>query len=364
MISRLAERLEPYVPGEQLNDKRYIKLNTNESPYPPSPSVSAVIDLYGNNPGSLYENLRLYPDPEAVTLCNAIAKAHNVSPDMVLAGGGSDEILSYAFMAFFDSGDKVYYPDVTYGFYPVLAQMFGLNAFMPPLNDDFRVNIDDYIKADGHIVIANPNAPTGIALDSSDIEPVLAADKDRLFIVDEAYAAFSEGKSCVPLLKKYENLLVVHTYSKAYSLAGMRLGYALGAPSLINVLRRVKNSFNPYNLDRLSIEVGAAAILDKRYLDKTVKKIVKARKYTHKKLEGLGFCVLPSETNFLFLRRDGLEGVQLYQRLRDSGILARHFNKPRIRDFIRLSIGKPENMDQVIGVLERQEYGGRIYEEC
>jgi histidinol-phosphate aminotransferase len=352
MISKLAARLEPYVPGEQLNDKRYIKLNTNESPYPPSPYVSAVLDFYGNHPGSRYDELRLYSDPEAATLCNAIAKAHDVTPDMVLAGGGSDEILSYAFMAFFDSGDNIFYPDITYGFYHVLAKMFGLNACTPPLDDSFCVTLDDYLSADGHIVIANPNAPTGIALAPSEIEQILTANRDRLFIADEAYAAFSEDKSCVPLLKKYDNLLVVHTFSKSYSLAGMRLGYALGAPALIDALRRVKNSFNPYNLDRLSIEVGAAAISDKRYLDKTVNKTVKSREYTRKKLENLGFHILPSETNFLFLRRNGISGEQLYQKLRSASILVRHFNKPRISDFIRLSIGTPKNMDIVIKTME------------
>jgi len=346
MISKLVTRLEPYVPGEQLNDKHYIKLNTNESPYPPSPAVKAVLDTF------TYEDLRLYSDPEAVVLCNTIAKTHGVSSDMVLAVGGSDEILSYAFMAFFDSGDKVWYPDVTYGFYNVLAKMFGLNAHTPPLDADFRVNIDDYIKADGHIIIANPNAPTGIAFAPSDIESILAANKDRLFIADEAYAAFSSDKSCVPLLKRYENLLVIHTYSKSYSLAGMRLGYALGAPALVDVLRRVKNSFNPYNLDRVSIEVGAAAILDTRYLNETAAKTIKTREYTREKLERLGFHVLPSESNFLFVRCDGVEGIQLYQTLRDAGILVRHFNKPRIRDFIRISIGMPKDMDKVIEILE------------
>jgi histidinol-phosphate aminotransferase len=274
-----------------------------------------------------------------------------VGAENVVIANGSDELLAFAFLAFCDETRPAAFPDITYGFYPVYANLYGIPYTQIPLAENLAIDPADYMGINKNIVIANPNAPTGIALAHSDIETVLAANKDRLFIADEAYAAFSEDKSCVPLLKKYENLLVVQTYSKSYSLAGMRLGYALGAPALIDVLRRVKNSFNPYNLDRLSIEVGAAAILDKRHLSKTVRKTIETREYTREKLERLGFHVLPSEANYLFLRRDGIEGIQLYQKLRGAGILVRHFNSPRICDFIRLSIGMPKDMKKVIEVL-------------
>ncbi|MCL2081173.1 MAG: histidinol-phosphate transaminase [Oscillospiraceae bacterium] len=351
MISKLAKSLAPYVPGEQLNDRRYIKLNTNESPYPPSPAVKAALDAFD------YRQLRLYSDPEAAELRAAIAEANGVTPDMVMAGGGSDEILTCAFMAFFDAGDNIFYPDITYGFYPVLSRLFRLNPQTPPLDGALRADIDDYMRADGHIVTANPNAPTGIALAPSEIERVLAADGRRLFIADEAYIDFTEDKSCAPLLKKYDNLLIIRTYSKSHNLAGMRLGYALGAPALIDALRRVKNSFNPYNLDRVSIAAGAAAILDAPYLRETAAKIIKTREDTRLGLEKLGFEVLPSEANFLFARREGISGGQLYRTLRENGVLVRYFDKPRVSDFIRISIGTPADMSRVLEILkECEEY--------
>lgn len=346
LINKDILSLEPYVPGEQPKDGRYIKLNTNESPYPPCPGVRAALESVN------YEELRLYSDPTGSELNSVIAETLGVSPDMVLAGGGSDELLGYAFLAFFGRGDEVYYPDVTYGFYGVLANLFGLKPCMLPLREDFTVNADDYINVDGHIVIANPNAPTGIALVPDEIDRILAAKPDRLFIADEAYVYFSNGKSCEPLLKKHKNLLIIRTYSKSYAMAGMRLGYALGAPELIDALRRVKDSFNPYNLDRISIKTGIAAVRGVDYLREITSETIKTREYTKAALEKRGFHVLPSETNFLFVRRRGVEGARLYNGLKSAGILVRHFSKPRIHEFIRVTIGTREDMDSFLNALE------------
>lgn len=338
-LSKAAAALKPYTPGEQPRDMRYIKLNTNENPYPPSPEVITAIKSFDT------ESLRLYPDPTAAEFKNAIANAAGLKPEQVFAGGGSDEVLAYAFMAFSDRGQKVYFPDVTYGFYKVYADLFGLCAAEIPLREDFTISVEDYFGLDGNIFLANPNAPTGICLKPDEIECILSENKDRLVVIDEAYIDFSGVGSCVELVPKYDNLLVVQTFSKSRSLAGMRLGAAYGSVELIDGLERIKFSFNPYNLDRISLAAGIAAIKSANYMRETVVKIIGTREFARKKLEKLGFVVLLSESNFLFCKSDKISGRDLYEKLKQNGILVRHFDKDRIRDFIRVTIGTKDEMD-------------------
>lgn len=338
-LSRAAAATQPYTPGEQPRYARYIKLNTNENPYPPVPEVAAAIAAFNAS------DLRLYPDPTAAEFRAAAAAHYSVKPHQVFAGGGSDEVLAYAFMAFFDRGDKVYFPDITYGFYKVYADLFGLESVTIPLREDFTVNIGDYFNLDGNIFIANPNAPTGICLDTIEIEQLLQKNPERLVVVDEAYADFSDGKSCLRLIDKYDNLLIVHTFSKSRGLAGMRLGLGFGNAELINGLERIKYSFNPYNLDRVSLAVGIAVLNNGEYMRDTVTKIIKTRERIHDELQKLGFEVLPSSTNFLFARTPKLSGAELYGGLKAKGILIRHFNKTRIQGFVRITIGTDEEMD-------------------
>ncbi|GHV41132.1 histidinol-phosphate aminotransferase [Clostridia bacterium] len=345
-LNKRTEELTPYVPGEQTH-RKVLKLNTNESPYPPSPEVGKVLDFYK----SVYKDLRLYPDPEAFALRDVISDVNRTDVSRVFVGGGSDEILGYAFMAFCES--DAYFPDITYGFYRVFANLAGVASREIPLKEDFTINPDDYNGVRGPIIIANPNAPTGIVLPQKSIETLLSADKNRLVIVDEAYIDFSPQNTCLPLLAKYDNLLIVRTCSKSYGLAGMRIGYAFGSPELISDLNRVKYSFNPYNLDRVSITVGIAAFRDQTYLRETVSKITKTREYTAQALSDLGFEVLPSAANFVFARRENTDAKRLYEQLREQGVLIRYFaNVPRITDFLRISIGKDTDMKRFITVLK------------
>lgn len=345
-LSCAASELEPYTPGEQPRDMRYIKLNTNENPYPPSPEVVAAIKSFDA------ENLRLYPDPTAAGLRSAVAGNYEVKPEQVFAGAGSDEVLGYAFMAFNDRGGKVYFPDITYGFYRVYADLFGLQAVEIPLKEDFTINVEDYFELDGNIFIANPNAPTGICLSIDEIERILQKNEDRLVVVDEAYIDFSSGGSCVKLIDKYDNLLVVQTFSKSRSLAGMRLGAGFGNAGLIEGLERVKYSFNPYNLNRISLAVGIAAMSNANYMRGIAAKIIKTRERLRKKLEEMGFIVLPSDTNFLFCKNDKIPGKDLYEKLKQNGVLVRHFGKGRIKDFIRVTVGGEDETDIFLSKLE------------
>lgn len=353
MASRLlggtARRIAPYVPGEQPQDRTYIKLNTNESPFPPSPAVEQALRQEG-----LAQGLRLYPDPDAGALARAVGKAFHLPPEMVFCGGGSDEVLGYAFMAFSDPGDPVYFPDITYGFYQVYADLFGLSAKTLPLTGDFTVRVADYLGLDGNIFLANPNAPTGIPLTPGEIRTILEANRDRLVVIDEAYVDFAPGMTSVPLTREFDNLLVVQTFSKSRCLAGMRLGFALGQPELIRGLERIKYSFNPYNIDRVSMAVGVAAVGDTDFLQACQEEIIATRTWTREALEALGFEVLPSQANFLFARHPAFSGEALYRGLRDRGILVRHFNKPRISEFIRLTIGTREEMARLVDALAQQ----------
>lgn len=331
-------RLTPYTPGEQPRNQAYIKLNTNESPYPPSPGVLAVLNRAEG------ENLRLYSDPEAVELREALAARYGVERENVFVANGSDEALSFAFLAYAADGRGVAFPDISYGFYAVFARLYGIPVRQVPLRADFRLVPEDYNHLHRTIVLANPNAPTGLALSRDEVEGIVRANPDAVVVVDEAYVDFG-GESCVPLTKKYPNLLVVQTYSKSRSMAGARLGYAIGDASLIQDLETIKFSTNPFNVNQLTMKAGAAALAEQSYYDENCKKIMETRDYTTRELEKLGFTVLPSKTNFIFAKKPGLAGAALYQGLKERGVLVRYFDKDRIRDYNRITIGTREQMD-------------------
>lgn len=331
-------RLTPYTPGEQPRNQAYIKLNTNESPYPPSPGVLAVLNRAEG------ENLRLYSDPEAVELREALAARYGVERENVFVANGSDEALSFAFLAYAADGRGVAFPDISYGFYAVFARLYGIPVRQVPLRADFRLVPEDYNHLHRTIVLANPNAPTGLALSRDEVEGIVRANPDAVVVVDEAYVDFG-GESCVPLTQKYPNLLVVQTYSKSRSMAGARLGYAIGDASLIQDLETIKFSTNPFNVNQLTMKAGAAALAEQDYYDENCRKIMETRDYTTRELEKLGFSVLPSKTNFIFAKKPGLAGAALYQGLKERGVLVRYFDKDRIRDYNRITIGTREQMD-------------------
>ena len=345
-ISKEADALAPYTPGEQPQDQQYIKLNTNESPFPPSPKVMKALTR------AEVLKLNLYSDPTCAALNAAIAKHFELQPENVLSGNGSDEVLAFAFRAFCGEGKGVAFADITYGFYKSQVALFGLEATRIPLREDFTLNVDDYMDFPGTIVIANPNAPTGIAVPRADIQRLLEADPDRVVIVDEAYVDFG-AESCVPMIFRYDNLLVVQTISKSRSLAGGRVGYALGSPALIEALNRVKYSFHPYNVNRLSMLAGAAAVEDDAYFQKCTAAVAGNREWTRKELEALGFTVLPSSANFLFAKSDSVPGGELYRRLKENGILVRWFDADRIRDYVRITIGSLEQMVALVDQLDQ-----------
>ena len=344
-ISQEAARLAPYTPGEQPQDQQYVKLNTNESPFPPSPKVLKAI-----NRAEILK-LNLYSDPACAALTEAIARRYELKPENVLAGNGSDEVLAFAFRAFCGAGRPVAYADITYGFYKSQAALFGLDVKVIPLREDFTLNVDDYMDFPGTIVIANPNAPTGMAVPRSDIQRLLDADPDRVVIVDEAYVDFG-AESCVPMIYRYDNLLVTQTMSKSRSLAGGRVGYALGSPDLIADLNRVKYSFHPYNVNRLSMAAGAAAVADEAYFAACTAAIRQTRAWTVGELENLGFTVLPSQANFLFASKPGRDGRELLSGLRERGVLVRWWDDAPIRDWLRVSIGTDEEMKTLIDALK------------
>ena len=345
-ISKEADALAPYTPGEQPQDQQYIKLNTNESPFPPSPKVMKALTR------AEVLKLNLYSDPTCAALNAAIAKHFELQPENVLSGNGSDEVLAFAFRAFCGEGKGVAFADITYGFYKSQVALFGLEATRIPLREDFTLNVDDYMDFPGTIVIANPNAPTGIAVPRADIQRLLEADPDRVVIVDEAYVDFG-AESCVPMIFRYDNLLVVQTMSKSRSLAGGRVGYALGSPALVEALNRVKYSFHPYNVNRLSMLAGAAAVEDDAYFQKCTAAVAGNREWTRKELEALGFTVLPSSANFLFAKSDSIPGGELYRRLKENGILVRWFDADRIRDYVRITIGSLEQMVALVDQLDQ-----------
>ena len=345
-LSKEASRLAPYTPGEQPTDARYIKLNTNESPFPPAPKVVKALSR------AEVLKLNLYSDPTCGQLVEAIAKRYALQSENVLTGNGSDEILAFAFRAFCGEGKPLAHADITYGFYKSQVALFGLEAKVIPLREDFTLNVDDYMDFPGTIVIANPNAPTGMTVSREDIQRLLEADPDRVVIVDEAYVDFG-AESCAPLICRYDNLLVVQTMSKSRSLAGGRVGFALGSAELISALNRVKYSFNPYNVNRLSIVAGAAAVEDEDYFQTCTAAIRNNRAWTVRELEALGFTVLPSQANFIFAESDKIPGGDLYRKLKENGILVRWFDADRIRDYVRVTIGSLEQMASLVDEIAR-----------
>ncbi len=338
--------LAVYTPGEQPRDRQYVKLNTNESPYPPAPGVLHRLEQEGEA-----AELHLYSDPECTRLRALLAERCGVTPEQVFVSNGSDEALSFAFMAFTADGGKVAFPDISYGFYRVFADLYGAQAEEIPLRDDLTVNPDDYLGGDRTIFLANPNAPTGLSLPRTEIERILQANPNRVVVIDEAYVDFG-GQSCLPLIPRYENLLVVQTFSKSRSLAGARIGFAVGSRELIDDLRRIQYATNPYNVDRLAQAAGEAALLAQDYYDACCREIMQTRARTAARLRALGFVLQDSQTNFLFARLPGWEGGALNRALRQKGILVRHFDRPRIRDNLRITIGSPAQMDRLIEALQ------------
>ena len=345
-LSPRLEAVTPYTPGEQPQDQQYIKLNTNESPYPPSP---AVLDAVSR---AEVEKLRLYSDPACADLLNTAAKHFGLRPNQIMPGNGSDENLFFALRAFCDEDHPLAYADITYGCYGVWCGLMHIPSKIIPLKEDFTLDPTDYYGLNTTIVRANPNAPTGLALPRSAIEGILKANPDHVVIVDEAYVDFG-GESCVPLIEKYDNLLVVQTFSKSRQLAGARLGLAMGNENLIADLNRVKFSLNPYNINRLTLKAGQAALEDVAYFDKTRAAIMDTRAWTKAQLEQRGFTVLDSRSNFLFASTDRKNGGELYKALKQNGILVRHFDAPRIENWLRITIGTPEQMQALLDALDK-----------
>lgn len=340
--------LTPYTPGEQPKDMRYIKLNTNESPFPPSPRAL-------EKAAEAAKRLMLYSDPECTQLVRAAAQRLGIKPEQILFTNGSDEALNFAFMAFCDENHPAVFPDITYGFYPVFAQLNNIPFRQIPLQDDFTIAPNDYCGANATIFIANPNAPTGLAIDLASIERILQTNADNVVVIDEAYIDFG-GISAISLVEKYPNLLVVQTFSKSRSMAGARLGFAVGSCELIRDLKTIQYATNPYNVNSMTMAAGIGALEDEDYFRKNCQTIIENRQWTRKQLQEMGFAVLDSVSNFLFAKHTAIAGGELYRRLKDKGVLVRHFAKPRLSDHIRITVGSKEQMqaflDKVNEILE------------
>ena len=336
---------EPYVPGEQPRDRKYIKLNTNENPYPPSPKVMEAIA------GVDAASLRLYPDPDCLALRTALGRAKGLPPEQVFVSNGSDELLAFCYLAFMDENTPAVFPDITYSFYPVYAAFFGNNARIIPVHEDFTMPLEEMQRNDGTIVLTNPNAPTGIALPLSDIAMLCEKNPDQVVIVDEAYVDFG-AESAVSLLGRYDNLLIVQTFSKSRGLAGMRIGFAFGSEDLIGALNTVKNSFNSYTLDRMALPAATAAAEDEAYTREVCGKIAATREKTVAALQSLGFRVLPSKANFIFASHERVYAGEIFRQLRERGVLVRYFNKPRIDNFLRITIGTDEEMAAMVAAVK------------
>ena len=329
--------LKPYTPGEQPKDTVYIKLNTNESPFPPSETVRKAVALEASR-------LQLYSDPECRDLNRTAAEFFGVEPNQILMTNGSDEILNFAFMAFGDEKNPFAFPSISYGFYPVFAALNRVPSKEIPLTNDFRIDVADYKEIGANIVIANPNAPTGLYLGLDEIEYLLKNNRDHVVVIDEAYIDFG-GESAVSLIPKYENLLVTRTFSKSYSLAGARLGFGIGNAALIADMNTIKYSTNPYNVNRMTMAAGKAALEDAAYYREGCEKIMRTRERTRDALLALGFTVTDSKTNFLFAAHDKIGGKELYLKLKENGILVRHFDAPKIENYNRITVGTDEQMD-------------------
>ena len=341
--------LEAYTPGEQPRDMVYIKLNTNESPYPPAPEVVAAMDA------QQVENLRLYSDPTGLNLKQKLAELYDLTPENIFISNGSDDILNFAFMAFADSRGAAF-ADITYGFYPVYGELHGVKVDIIPLEDDFSLDYKKYCGINKMIVIANPNAPTGMEIPLWQIEEILKTNPDAVVVIDEAYVDFG-GTSCYKLIENYVNLLVVRTFSKSRCLAGARLGYAFGDPALIEDLEKLKYSTNPYNVNRLTMLLGCRTVDAEPYYREVSEKIQSARTWSVDALRKLGFEVLPSKANFIFARHPAITGDALYSGLRQRGILVRHFTKERIKDYVRITIGTQQQMERLAEALAEMTGG-------
>jgi histidinol-phosphate aminotransferase len=344
--SKLARGLVPYIPGEQPRDRKYIKLNTNENPYGPSPRVLEAVRAAAD------DSLKLYPDPTCDMLVSAAAESYGVQKEQIFAGNGSDEVLAFAFMAFFDPGRTILFPNITYSFYPVYASLFQLDYETTPLDSEFNIPLEQMMKSSGGIIIANPNAPTGKALPLSVIRSVLDGNPDTVVLVDEAYIDYG-GESAVRLVDEYPNLLVVHTFSKSRSLAGMRIGFAFGNRELIQALESVKNSFNSYTLDRLAIVAGAAALQDAGYYEGITRKVIATRENFTRELRKRNFTVTESSANFVFASHAVTRADAIFRGLRENGILVRYFKQPVIDNHLRITIGTDAEMAAVIEALDR-----------
>ncbi len=339
-------RVVPYVPGEQPKRKDIIKLNTNECPYPPAPAIAEKLTGYN------IDELRLYPDPCVTALTTSIADTYGVKKENVFVGVGSDDVLAMAFLTFFNSDKKILFPDITYSFYDVWADLYRIPYEVQPLDENFCIRKEDYFKENGGIIFPNPNAPTGIEESLSNIEEIVAANPDVVVIVDEAYVDFG-CKSALPLIEKYENLLVVQTFSKSRALAGIRIGYAFGSEKLIQYLNDVKFSFNSYTMNRLTEVVGCTCLEDKAYFEECVQKVIATRERTKVRLKELGFSFGDSKANFIFATHEAVPAKELFEALKEEGIYVRYFNKPRIDNYLRISIGTDEEMDAMLAFLEQ-----------
>ena len=339
-FSKRYSSLVPYTPGEQPKELQYIKLNTNESPFPPSNAViQAVKTEFGN--------LQLYSDPDSTELVNKLAETYNVSPEQIIVNNGSDETLNFAFMAFADEKHPISFPDITYGFYPVFAELNHIPYSTIPLNEKLEINPDDFVGIGRTIVIANPNAPTGLSLTINEVEKITKSNPNNIVIIDEAYVDFG-GESAIPLVDKYENLLVIQTFSKSRSLAGARLGYGIGSKNLIEDLNTIKYSTNPYNVNRMTSAAGIAALNDSVYYQNNCAEIAKVREFTITELRKLEFHVTDSKANFVFAKSNDISGIHLYTELKKRGILIRHFDTERICDYNRITVGTMQQMKILI----------------
>ena len=342
-LNQQYQSLEAYTPGEQPRDQQYIKLNTNESPYPPAPSVVEAMTA------EQVELLRLYSDPTAKNLKEKLAGLYGVKPENVFVSNGSDEVLNFSFMAF--GGGGVVFPDISYGFYEVFADLYAINAEKIPLESDFSIDYRKYCGKNKLVVIANPNAPTGMTISVRQIEEIVKTNPDAVVLIDEAYVDFG-GETCLPLIVKYDNLLVTRTFSKSRCLAGGRLGYAFASPEIIADLEKIKYSTNPYNINRLTLLLGEKTVEAEGYYQEKCREIEETRAWTTAQLKELGFTVLPSKANFIFVKTDKMDGGELYKTLKARGILVRHFTNPRICQFNRVTIGTREQMQTFVNTVK------------
>lgn len=338
-------KVEPYVPGEQPKEKNVIKLNTNENPYPPSPKVRHAAEQFN------VDDCRLYPDPEVSELTDAIAGYYGLEPQQVFVGVGSDDVISMSFLTFFNSEKPIFFPDISYSFYSVWADLYRIKYKKQPLDKDFQINPKDYYGENGGVIFPNPNAPTALYMDLDLVEDIIKHNQDVVVIIDEAYIDFG-GKSAIDMVKRYENVLVVQTFSKSRSMAGMRIGYAFGSPALIKALNNVKFSFNSYTMNRTAIAYGVASIQDKAYFEECVSKIVHTRENAKKELAKLKFTYTDSKTNFIFATHESVNAADIFQKLKERNIFVRYFNQPLIDNYLRITVGTDEQMEKLIEALQ------------